>query len=420
MTFFLAMLLAAAEPSLAAIAEPAGGTVGFAAVELATGRMLGLNQDQPFPMQSVFKLPIAIVVLHQVDAGKIALAQEIQLVAGDAREGATGTVVVPSQTTVRKLLEAMVVSSDNVACDRLLALVGGPQAVEARMRGLGSEGMTIRFSEREMTAGKGDNTATPAAMVALLGAMARKGLGLLPASAKVLDELLVQVSTGAKRIKGALPPGTPVAHKTGTSRTQAGKTDATNDVGLISLPNGGQIAIAVFVHDSPADEPTREKTIARLARAAYDTFLTPEVHEVVPGWLLGRWIRDIPGSHNELTLMSAAGAVRGNVVWGEPGGRPTRVEGYVIQRRGSGLMLQLTLPKQEGQEPYRLREGGPCLVPAEQRLCFHRNGARPGPDVVQLFMDGTRLHLRTGFGPQHGAKVFEDLLLDKAPEAAPK
>jgi beta-lactamase class A len=420
MTSFLAMLLAAAEPSLAAIAEPAGGTVGFAAVELATGRMLGLNQSQPFPMQSVFKLPIAIAVLQQVDAGKIALDQEIRLVAGDAREGATGTVVVPSQTTVRKLLEAMVVSSDNVACDRLLALVGGPQAVEARMRGLGSEGMTIRFSEREMTAGKGDNTATPAAMVALLGAMARKGLGLLPASAKVLDELLFQVGTGAKRIKGALPPGTPVAHKTGTSRTQAGRTDATTDVGLISLPNGSQVAIAVFVHDSPADEPTREETIARLARAAYDTFLAPEVHEAVPGWLLGHWRRDTPDGHSTLTLVSSAGVVRGDRVWVASGSRPVRFEGYVIERRGGALMLQLTLPKQEGPTPYRLREGGPCLVPAEQRLCFHRNGARPGPDVVQLFMDGARLHIRTGFGPQHGAKVFEDLLLDKAPEAAPK
>jgi hypothetical protein len=30
------------------------------------------------------------------------------------------------------------------------------------MHGLGIEGITIRFSEREMTAGKGDNTATPA------------------------------------------------------------------------------------------------------------------------------------------------------------------------------------------------------------------------------------------------------------------
>ena len=42
----------------------------------------------------------------------------------------------------------------------------------------------------------------------------------------------------------------------------------------------------------------------------------------------------------------------------------------------------------------------------------------PGPDVVELFIDGARLHIRTGFGPQHGAKLFEDLLLDKAPESA--
>jgi beta-lactamase class A len=66
--FFIAMLLATAEPSIQAIAEPAGGTVGFAAVELASGRSLGLKQNEPFPMQSVFKLPIAIEVLRQVPA----------------------------------------------------------------------------------------------------------------------------------------------------------------------------------------------------------------------------------------------------------------------------------------------------------------------------------------------------------------
>jgi beta-lactamase class A len=275
MMLFITMLLFAAEPSLQAIAEPAGGTVGFAAVDLASGRSLGLRQDEPFPMQSVFKLPIAIEVLRQVDKGKIALDHNILLVADDAREGATGVIAVPSRTTVRKLLEAMVLYSDNVACDRLLALVGGPQVVDARMRGFGIKGMSIRLSEREMTAGKGDNTATPAATIALLVRMARQRLGLLPTSAKYLENLLLQVATGAKRIKGALPPGTPVAHKSGSSRTQDGKTDATNDVGLISLPNGNRIAIAVFVHDSPADERTREETIANLARAAYDTFRTP-------------------------------------------------------------------------------------------------------------------------------------------------
>jgi beta-lactamase class A len=269
--FFITFLLLAAEPSLQAIVEPAGGSVGFAAVAVHSGRSLGLHQDQAFPMQSVFKLPIAIEVLRQVDKGNIDLDHEVLLGKDDAREGAT-TIVVPSRTTVRKLLEAMVENSDNIACDRLLALVGGPRAVDARMRHLGIEGITIRFSEREMTAGKGDNTATPAAMVALLIKLARHRLGLSPTSAKHIEDLLCQVVTGAKRIKGALPPGTPVAHKTGTSRTQDGKTAATNDVGLISLPNGNRIAIAVFLHDSPADERLQEETIAKLARAAYDYF----------------------------------------------------------------------------------------------------------------------------------------------------
>jgi beta-lactamase class A len=276
--FLFAVLLLAAEPSFQAIVEPAGGKVGFAAVELASGRALGLHQDEPFPMQSVFKLPIAIEVLRQVDQGKTALDQEIVLGADDARAGATGTIVVPSRTTVGKLLEAMLVSSDNIACDRLLALVGGPQAVDARLRSFGIEGITIRLSEREMTAGQGDNTATPAAMVALLVRMARNGLGLLPASARHLEALLLRVGTGTRRIKGGLPTGTPVAHKTGSSRTVDGKTDATNDVGLISLPNGNRIAIAVFVHASPADERTREETIAKLARVAYDTLLGTRLH----------------------------------------------------------------------------------------------------------------------------------------------
>jgi hypothetical protein len=54
MMFFIAMLLATAEPSMQAIVEPAGGAVGFAAVELASGRSLGLKQNELFPMQATY------------------------------------------------------------------------------------------------------------------------------------------------------------------------------------------------------------------------------------------------------------------------------------------------------------------------------------------------------------------------------
>jgi hypothetical protein len=41
----------------------------------------------------------------------------------------------------------------------------------------------------------------------------------------------------------------------------------------ITLPDGRRLVIAVFVTDAKADEPTREKVIARIAKAAYDVAL---------------------------------------------------------------------------------------------------------------------------------------------------
>jgi beta-lactamase class A len=159
----------------------------------------------------------------------------IILGASDARRGPTGTIAVPAKRRVDELLEAMIIHSDNVACDKLLALLGGPGVVDARIKKLGVEGITIRYSELEMGTGKVDNTATATAVVGLLAKIARGQTGLSPASAKRLDDLLDRVATGPNRLKGALPAGTPVAHKTGTAEARDGKTDATNDVGLITL-----------------------------------------------------------------------------------------------------------------------------------------------------------------------------------------
>lgn len=77
-------------------------------------------------------------------------------------------------------------------------------------------------------------------------------------------------TTPTKRLDGDLPSGTVVAHKSGSSDVENGVAAATNDIGLITLPDGRQLAIAVFVTDSTADAATRDQVIARIARAAYD------------------------------------------------------------------------------------------------------------------------------------------------------
>ena len=53
-------------------------------------------------------------------------------------------------------------------------------------------------------------------------------------------------------------------------RSVNGVTAATNDIGIITLPNGKMFAIAVFVSDSPADEKTREEVIAKIAKTVWD------------------------------------------------------------------------------------------------------------------------------------------------------
>jgi beta-lactamase class A len=80
--------------------------------------------------------------------------------------------------------------------------------------------------------------------------------------------------TGPGRLKAGLPAGTAIAHKTGTSGTWGGVTAGTNDVGIVTLPDGKHVAIAAFVADAKASEPACERTIARLARAAWTCFTT--------------------------------------------------------------------------------------------------------------------------------------------------
>jgi len=57
-------------------------------------------------------------------------------------------------------------------------------------------------------------------------------------------------------------------HKTGTLNN-----GITDDVGIITLPNdAGHLVLTVFVKEAKVDEATQERTIAQIARAAYDYF----------------------------------------------------------------------------------------------------------------------------------------------------
>jgi beta-lactamase class A len=258
------------------IAAGVQGKVSVACSLPGTALNCDLDPHAHPPMQSVFKLPLAIAVLHMTEQGKLRLDERVRFLPADRIPNAysplqdkypNAGVDVP----LRELLRLTVSESDNVAADMLLQLAGGPQMVNNYIASLGVAGFHLQDSERTLHRepdAQYRNWFEPGGAVALL----RRLDGPSPLAGEDTDLLLgwMRDSRLATRLKSGLPAGTVVAHKAGTSDVDNGLAHATNDIGLITLPNGKLLAIAVFVTDSRADTPTRENTIARIGRAAYD------------------------------------------------------------------------------------------------------------------------------------------------------
>lgn len=265
------------QSKMAYIAQATHGPVGAAALVVESGAVVSLHGEQRFPMQSVYKLPIGMALLHQVDLGRLNLNQPVRIGPSDFAPPSRGSQIrdkYPRGTvmTAAELLDAMMSVSDGTASDILLKQAGGPERVTAYLRGLGVRNIVVATSERAMAQNEQvqyRNWATPDAMAGLLRVL-QQGRGLSASSRRRLLGLMIGCKTGMHQIKGLLPAGTVVAHKTGSSGTVRGLTRATNDAGLITLPDGRHLAVVVFVSDTRANTATREAVIAKIARAAWD------------------------------------------------------------------------------------------------------------------------------------------------------
>jgi beta-lactamase class A len=236
------------------------------------------------PMQSVFKLPLVITVLHLVEAGSFTLDQPIRFLPSDRFLPHTHSPLQDQypdanvDIPLRELLRLAVSQSDNAAADLVLRTIGGPAVVDNYMRSLGIAGFHLEDGERGLARDVSvqfRNWFEPAAAVQLLRRISDDS-PLSVAHTTTLLDWMEASPTGPNRIKGLLPSGTAVMHKTGSSDTNGGITYATNDIALITLPDGRRLALAVFVTNSKADEATRERVIARIAKAAFEEARGPQ------------------------------------------------------------------------------------------------------------------------------------------------
>jgi beta-lactamase class A len=290
----------------------AQGNVGIGILDLNNGKSWFYNGKQRFPMQSVYKVPIAISVLKLVDEGKISLNQPIAITRSQFAVGWSPIIEEikgdSAQFTVQNLLERSVGISDNTASDALVRLVGGTQQVNAILSSLKIRDVRVDRLEQQMQLesvgitkfqpelvdmqkftqavqkvppdvqkaaldkylSDPRDTATPEGMVELLKKLHSNQL-LSPNSTALLLKIMTDSPTGQKRLKAGLPKNWLIAHKTGTGLDVLGIATATNDVGIASSPTGNHFALAVFIAGSKAPVEVREKLMSDIAKAVVDS-----------------------------------------------------------------------------------------------------------------------------------------------------
>ncbi len=266
-----------------------------------------VHGEQPFPMQSVMKLPVAIAVLDAVDRDQLRLDDPVVVRKEDLSVFVQpiAKLVGPNgfATTLDDLLKRAIIDSDNACADILMARVGGAAAVQAALNRLALVNVMVNRDEKHLQSEivglewraeyldpatfdraiaavpaatresawrvylrDTRDTATPRGMAFLLQRLARGHILSAASTAHLLD-VLRQTTTSPDRLKAGVPEGWAIGHKTGTSGDWNGSTAATNDVGVITTPDGRVMSLVVFIADSRAPAVDRAALMAKIARA---------------------------------------------------------------------------------------------------------------------------------------------------------
>jgi beta-lactamase class A len=255
-------------------------TWGIFVKSLETGEEIALDADRQMETMSTIKIPLMVEVLEQAKAGRFKLTDQYTFVQADSQPG-TGTIqrLDPGAVmTIKDLVTLMIVVSDNTATEVLYRMVGGPDAVNARIGKLGlAKTRAINVPSRWFPALRAAPTteqfyragahpfgvSTPREMGRLLEMMERGTLVDKPSS-----ELMLRVMRG-QLYRTRIPryvTGYTIPHKTGDFLPYVGV-----DVGMLEAP-GKTIVISIFTGNHFGSGEMLENAIGLVARDVADYF----------------------------------------------------------------------------------------------------------------------------------------------------
>ena len=252
-----------------------GAEVAVSYRDLATGDSLDLGGDVDFHAASTMKIPVMIEVLRAVEGGRLGLDQGILLVnrfhsivdgspySLDAGDDSDSLVYARTgqRVPVRELLERMIVRSSNLATNALIALIGADRA-NASAHALGATRIRVlRGVEDNKAYAAGMNNTTTSADLAVLLQRIERNEAVSAESGRLMKQILLRQEFNGE-IPAGVPPGTPVAHKTGSI------TATLHDAAIVYPPGRAPYVLVVLTRGIP-QEATARALIADISRLVW-------------------------------------------------------------------------------------------------------------------------------------------------------
>ncbi len=321
------------QESVTATMSAFDGYAGVAIHDVQRGRTLHHNGERLFPQQSLSKLWVALAALKKVDEGTFDLSERVAVLPSDLtlfHQPVRKIVLARGafHTDYADLLRRAITESDNTANDMLLKRVGGPYGVRNALNDAGLENIKFGPGEREMQSALAGlewdpsfsygkrffevrktvpvaqreaafdsyvadpvDGASPIAIASALSNLVQGELLEAPTTAILLG-LLDQVKSGPNRLKGGVPQGWSIGHKTGTGQVLdtvppgvIGAQAGYNDVGLLTAPDGHRYAVAVMIGRTRTPVPERMAMMHSIVRATITYHYTAKGMAVPTGLL---------------------------------------------------------------------------------------------------------------------------------------
>lgn len=306
------------ENRFVAIGAAFDGQIGIAFEDIETGATADHNGAQIMPQQSVSKLWVALAALELTDEGVFDLEDRTTIRREDLtlfHQPLRKRILAggPFTTTNRDLLERALIGSDNTANDALLRAIGGPEIVRSILKRRGLDGIRFGPGEREMQSaiaglewrpeyslgkrffevrkqvapdvrrqafdGYVADPVDGASSVQLASALASLARGELLSEDRtgLLIDILARVKSGPNRLKGGVPEGWSIAHKTGTGQVLdlyppgvIGDQAGYNDIGILTAPDGRRYAVVVMIARTRTPVPERMAMMHEVVGAVAD------------------------------------------------------------------------------------------------------------------------------------------------------